>query len=50
MLDYGPHLDESQVGEHLSPTLGAHLAAGQLQLEIVAGFEGCAITGIADQD
>ena len=34
MLDYGPHLDESQVGEHLSLTLGAHLAARQLELEV----------------
>ena len=39
MLDCGPHLDESQVGEHLSLTLGAHLAARQLGLE-VAGHLG----------
>ena len=49
MLDYGPHLDESQVGEHLSLTLGAHLAARQLGLEVARHLGAGQLEGEAHQ-
>ena len=49
MLDYGSHLDESQVGEHLSLTLGAHLAARQLGLEVARHLGAGQLEGEAHQ-
>ena len=49
MLDYGPHLDESQVGEHLSLTLGAHLAARQPEPEVTRHLGAGQLEGEAHQ-